>query len=214
MGLVAPPAPRPRRLFRSPKAKGRLTWAGQALERHGATIIVVARFVPGGRTATTFTAGTVRLSWPRFAAADAVGATLWAFYAAGLGYLGGETFERRPLSAFLFGLGVALLVALVVEAARRLQRRVLGWRSGRAWRAVGAMRGNPGMVTKGSWNGTATRRLGRRCQVKAEGAEPGVGEPSQPDKGVNKQRSHPAKQTPLSVRARRRPPLGCVGASG
>jgi len=163
MGLVAPPAPRPRRLFRSPKAKGRLTWAGQALERHGATIIVVARFVPGGRTATTFTAGTVRLSWPRFAAADAVGATLWAFYAAGLGYLGGETFERRPLSAFLFGLGVALLVALVVEAARRLQRRVLGWRSGRAWRAVGAMRGNPGMVTKGSWNGTAIRRLGRRC---------------------------------------------------
>jgi len=112
-----------RRLFRSPKAKGRLSWAGKALERHGATIIVVARFVPGGRTATTFTAGTVRLSWPRFAIADAVGATLWAVYAAELGYLGGETFERRPLYAFLFGLGVALLVALAVEAARRLRRR-------------------------------------------------------------------------------------------
>ena len=112
-----------RRLFRSPKAKGRLAWAGAALERHGATIIVVARFVPGGRTATTFTAGMVRLSWPRFAAADAVGATLWAAYAAGLGYLGGETFERRPLSAFLFGLGVALLVVVVVEAARRLRRQ-------------------------------------------------------------------------------------------
>jgi membrane-associated protein len=94
-----------RRLFHSPKAKGRLDWAGEALRRHGATIIVVARFVPGGRTATTFTAGTVRLPWPRFAAADAVGATLWAAYAAGLGYLGGETFERRPLYAFLFGLG-------------------------------------------------------------------------------------------------------------
>jgi membrane-associated protein len=111
------------RLFRSPKAKRRLRWAGEALNRHGATIIVVARFVPGGRTATTFTAGTVRLPWPRFAAADAVGASLWAAYAAGLGYLGGETFERRPLYAFLFGLGVALLVALVVEAARRLRRR-------------------------------------------------------------------------------------------
>src|SRR5215217_9008234 len=111
-----------RRLFHSPKAKGRLTWAGKALERHGATIIVVARFIPGGRTATTFTAGTVGLPWPRFAAADAVGATLWA-YAAGLGYLGGETFERRPVYAFLFGLGVALLVALAVEAARRLRRR-------------------------------------------------------------------------------------------
>jgi membrane-associated protein len=51
-----------RRLFRSPKAKHRLTWAGEALERHGATIIVVARFVPGGRTATTFTAGIVGLA--------------------------------------------------------------------------------------------------------------------------------------------------------
>src|SRR5215213_2621163 len=112
-----------RRLFRRPKAKGRLDWAGGALERHGATIIVVARFVPGGRTATTFTAGTVRLAWPRFAAADAVGASLWAAYAAGLGYLGGETFEQRPLYAFLFGLGIALLVALVVEVARRLRRR-------------------------------------------------------------------------------------------
>jgi membrane-associated protein len=117
-----------RRLLRSPKTKSRLTWAGEALDRHGATIIVVARFVPGGRTATTFTAGTVRLPWPRFAAADAVGATLWAVYAAGLGYLGGETFERRPLYALLFGLGVALLFALVLEATRRLRRK--GTRAG------------------------------------------------------------------------------------
>jgi membrane-associated protein len=128
-----------RRLFGSPKAKRRLSWAGEALDRHGATIIVVARFVPGGRTATTFTAGVVRLAWPRFAAADTVGASLWAAYAAGLGYLGGETFERRPLYAFLLGLGLALLVALVVEAARRLRQRgarpggrgALGGRSGR-----------------------------------------------------------------------------------
>jgi membrane-associated protein len=91
MCLVAPPGPRPLDgCFAAPKAKGRLTWAGEALDRHGATIIMVARFVPGGRTATTFTAGTVRLAWPRFAAADAVGASLWAAYAGGLGYLGNE----------------------------------------------------------------------------------------------------------------------------
>jgi membrane-associated protein len=84
---------------------------------------VVARFVPGGRTATTFTAGAVHLPWPRFAVADAAGAILWAVYAAGLGYLGGETFERRPLHALLFGLGAALLIALSVEVVRRLRRR-------------------------------------------------------------------------------------------
>ena len=53
------------RLFRSSKARGRLSWADETLDRHGATIIVVARFIPGGRTATTFTAGVVRLPWPR-----------------------------------------------------------------------------------------------------------------------------------------------------
>ena len=112
-----------RRLFRGDKAKRRLDWAGEALARHGAAIIVVARFVPGGRTATTFTAGTVHLPWPKFAAADAAGAILWSVYAAGLGYLGGETFERRPLHALLFGLGAALLIALSVEVVRRLRRR-------------------------------------------------------------------------------------------
>jgi membrane protein DedA with SNARE-associated domain len=110
-----------RRLFRGDKAKRRLDRAGQALDRHGAAIIVVARFVPGGRTATTFTAGTVHLPWPRFAVADAAGAILWSVCAAGLGYLGGETFERRPLYALGFGLGVALLIALSVEAMRRLR---------------------------------------------------------------------------------------------
>jgi membrane-associated protein len=114
------------RLFRSEKARRRLHWAGDALARHGAAIIVVARFIPGGRTATTFTAGTVKLAWPRFAAADAAGAILWAVYAAGLGYLGGEAFERRPLHALLFGLGAALLVALSIEAARRLRQRAIG----------------------------------------------------------------------------------------
>ena len=118
-----------------------------------------------------------------------------AAYAAGLGYLGGETFERRPLYAFLFGLGVALLVALVVEAARRLRWRVPGL-------AVGA-RLEGGRSDKGqSWGwsqrdpgtGQQPDALVEDAQVEAEGAEPGVGEPSQPDKGVNKQRSHPAKQ--------------------
>jgi membrane-associated protein len=112
-----------RRLFRGDKARRRLDWAGKALARHGAAIIVVARFVPGGRTATTFTAGTVHLPWPKFAAADAAGAILWAIYAAGLGYLGGETVERRPLHAVLFGLGAALLITLSVEVVRRLRRR-------------------------------------------------------------------------------------------
>jgi hypothetical protein len=64
--------------------------------------------------------------------------SIWlvAVAAAAGGYLGGETLERRRLYACRFGLGLALLVALVVEAARRLRRRpprraiAVGGRSG------------------------------------------------------------------------------------
>jgi membrane-associated protein len=127
-----------RRLFRGTAARRRLAWAGRALARHGTVIIVVARFVPGGRTATTFTAGTVQLPWPQFAAADVVGVTLWAAYATAIGYLGGETFEHSPLHAILFGLAVAALVALVVEAVRRLRRRTA---RPRGWDALRGRRG-------------------------------------------------------------------------
>jgi membrane protein YqaA with SNARE-associated domain len=187
----------------------------EGLERHGATIIVVARFAPGGRTATTFTAGTVRLSWARFAAADAVGATLWAGYAAGLAYLGGETFERRPLSAFLFGLGEALLVALVVEEARRLRRRVPGL-------AVGA-RLEGGRSDEGqSWDGH--KGILERDSNQTPWSKMPKSKPKVPNLAWVSQVSQTKASTNSAVvppsrrRYRSRPgaalPLGCVGASG
>jgi len=45
------------RLFRGESGRRRLDRARGALDRRGATILVVARFVPGGRTAVTFAAG-------------------------------------------------------------------------------------------------------------------------------------------------------------
>jgi SNARE associated Golgi protein len=53
--------------------------AGDAIH-HGVWIIVVARFIPGGRTATTYAAGTVGMPWRRFLPADAIAVALWALY--------------------------------------------------------------------------------------------------------------------------------------
>ena len=50
------------RLFKGEKGEARLLWAEEALRRRGAVLIGVGRFVPGGRTATTFAAGATRLS--------------------------------------------------------------------------------------------------------------------------------------------------------
>jgi membrane protein DedA with SNARE-associated domain len=111
------------RLFRGIKGTRRRAWAEQTLERHGGPVIFGARFVPGGRTATTVSAGMLRMSWRRFAAFAGAAAVGWALYAALLGYLGGRAFEDNVLWALLTGFGVAVGTFLVVEAARRTRSR-------------------------------------------------------------------------------------------
>ena len=111
------------RLFRGIKGARRRAWAEQTLERHGGPVIFGARFVPGGRTATTVSAGLLRMSWRRFAGFAGAAAVGWALYAALLGYLGGRAFEDNVLWALLTGFGVALGTFLIVEAARRTRSR-------------------------------------------------------------------------------------------
>ena len=112
-----------RRLFRGAKGAERRAWAEDALERHGGPIIFGARFVPGGRTATTVTSGLLRMRWARFAAFAAAAGIAWASYAALLGYIGGQAFEDNPLWGLVLGFGVAAAIFLVVEVVRRARAR-------------------------------------------------------------------------------------------
>jgi membrane protein DedA with SNARE-associated domain len=108
------------RLFSGERAKARLAWAERFLEERGSYVLIVARFVPGGRTATTFTAGLVKLPWlRRFAPYIAIAAVLWGCYTVLLGYLGGRTFRDHPMYALLLAFGIAALVTGVIELVRR-----------------------------------------------------------------------------------------------
>src|SRR5918995_6842991 len=69
-------------LFRGVKGARRRAWAERTLDRHGGPLIFGARFIPGGRTATTVTAGALWMRWARFALFAAVAAIGWASYAA------------------------------------------------------------------------------------------------------------------------------------
>jgi membrane-associated protein len=104
------------RFFTGDKAKHRLDWAEEQLDDRGGQLIVVARFIPGGRTAVTLSAGTLGYPWKRFALFDLAATLLWASYSALLGYYGGKTFES------FWGLVLALLTAFALAGATELVR--------------------------------------------------------------------------------------------
>lgn len=96
---------------------------GRMLDERGGLVLVVARYVPGGRTAATLTTGATgypRRSFTRYAL---IAAGTWAVYSAGLGYLGGAAFEQQPLKGVAMGLGLAFSLTLLHEGVRFVRHR-------------------------------------------------------------------------------------------
>ncbi|HEY3549756.1 MAG TPA: DedA family protein [Gaiellaceae bacterium] len=108
------------RLLRSATWRERVTRAETMLRERSATIIVVSRFIPGGRTATMLSAGLIGLPWRRFAAFDLAAGVLWAGYAGLIGLVGGKAFADDPLHALLLAFGLAAVLALLIEGGRRV----------------------------------------------------------------------------------------------
>lgn len=116
-------APAVRRLTHSRRAQAGLHWAERELQQRTATIVIVSRFVPGGRTGTMLSAGVTHLPWRRFALLDLAAAGLWAAYGAALGAIGGVAFAHRPLLAVAVALTLAGVLAAALELGRRRLRR-------------------------------------------------------------------------------------------
>ena len=110
-----------RKVFAGEKGARRRAWATGALDRFGARLIIVCRFIPGGRTAVTLTCGIVGYSRRTFLIATALAGVIWACYAFFLGRLGGKAFEDRPWIGFLLAFGIALAASAVIELVRRIR---------------------------------------------------------------------------------------------
>jgi membrane-associated protein len=115
-------APLRRRLDRRESFRKRHDWARERLRAGGGYVIALARFVPGGRVAVTFSAGALGIRWLRFAALAAVGAVTWALYSTLIGYFGGRVFADEEWKALVLAFGMAIAIAAVIEGVRRLRR--------------------------------------------------------------------------------------------
>ena len=98
-------------------------WAGGALAERGGLVLVVARYVPGGRTAVTAAMGAVGYRLWLFSLFAAVAAVSWSVYGVVLGVVGGAAFEGDPVRGAAVGLGLALAVTGAVEGVRFVRRR-------------------------------------------------------------------------------------------
>jgi len=149
-----------KRFLRGGKAQRTLDWAERQLTRRGGELIVVSRFIPGGRTAVTLAAGTLRFPWRRFAVFDALAALIWALYASLLGYFGGRAFENEAWKGLLLAFGLAFAVTGGVEVVRWF----LGRRPGRP---------APGAASPGPQAAEAARSPDGRGQDPADGRPAG-----------------------------------------
>jgi membrane protein DedA with SNARE-associated domain len=72
----------------------RLARVERFMARHGAKIVVVARFVEGLRQLNGIVAGTTGMRWPRFVVCNAIGAVLWVGCWSAVGYLAGNHLDE------------------------------------------------------------------------------------------------------------------------
>lgn len=98
-------------------------WARRFLEERGGLVLIVARYIPAGRTAVTLTCGAVRYRLSHFLFFAAIAALTWGAYSVTLGYAGGVVFEEDPILGVVVGISMAIAITGIVELGRFLYHR-------------------------------------------------------------------------------------------
>ena len=112
-----------RRAARRATSQARLDWAKRQIRTRGGSLLITARFIPGGRTALTVASGVTHQPFAWFARWIAIAVVLWASYAGLLGYVFGTTFEDNHTAAFLVAFSCALGVTVLIEVVRHFRRK-------------------------------------------------------------------------------------------
>ncbi|WP_406284093.1 DedA family protein [Embleya sp. NBC_00896] len=109
-----------RHMLKGERGKRARERAERWLTERGGVMIVVGRYIPGGRTAVSLVAGMVEYPIARFRMFTAIAGVTWATYGVLLGFWGGAAFKDSPLKGIAAGLAAAAVLTLLVELIRRL----------------------------------------------------------------------------------------------
>lgn len=93
-------------------------------ERHGGMAVVLARFMPFVRTFAPIVAGVGRMSYPRFAFFNVIGALLWAVGLSAAGYLLGATVPG--IDRYVLPIVAGIILLSVAPTAWQLVRDPAG----------------------------------------------------------------------------------------
>jgi len=108
---------------RAGRAARHLPRAEAFYQRWGVSAVVIARFIPWVRTFTPIVAGMARMPYPRFLAANVVGALLWGSGLITLGYVAYAVPWVRYAAYAVAGLSVAASLLAPVVARRKALRQ-------------------------------------------------------------------------------------------
>lgn len=129
------------RLGRGALLSGRLPFVKRAhveateafFARHGGKAVIVARFIPFGRTLAPFLAGAARMDLLRFWTFNVIGAAAWvATFTAGGYFFGSIPLVRDNLTVSMVLIVAASLAPAVLGSLRRRRRRSRGLVAGRS----------------------------------------------------------------------------------
>ncbi len=111
------------RFTRSERGRRSVRWARRTLVRRGGPLVAVGRFIPGGQTAVSLTAGSLGFPLVRYMVFAAIGAVVWGVYGTLVGALGAGAAQSGQWVGLVIAVALVLAVAGAAQVVRRRQRR-------------------------------------------------------------------------------------------
>jgi len=113
--------------MRRPKVQKAFGWARYELEKRGAVLIFTARYIPWGRVAVNYVAGSTGFGHRRFFLLDAFACVTWVGYSIGIGLLASSFpwLHHNPLLSAGIAVVFAIVLGIVIDHALRLWHKHL-----------------------------------------------------------------------------------------